>query len=359
MNSKLEQLLSDSSFVMWLRDKSPAEEQQRWERWLREDPGHQRLIREAKEIMGAVDSEYDIPDPNEELGKLDRVIDEYETRRNQKKVIFTFARDNQSYRMIGWWAAAAAILIAVLLGGLVGYFANQPGQSEGQEMVKAPRIETYHTDYGEKLTFRLSDGSIITLNGNSSLIFSSTIEEGLNTEVELEGEAYFNIAHLEGEDQRTFTVQTEDGSIRVLGTRFAVNTFRNETKTVLEEGKVAIKNRGSSTGYELAPGQLARFKSHDNKITVKKVNTQLYTSWTQDKLVFENTSMREVSERIEDNFGVEVVLEQSFKQETLSGSIKSTSLKVLKEALEEVLKTGIALQDNQLIIGMEYIKESP
>ncbi|WP_185958389.1 FecR family protein [Fodinibius sediminis] len=348
----MEYLLADRSFVLWLRDECSVEEQKQWDRWLRESPEHQMFVREAKEIVMAVDDEYDIPDPRKELERMDRVIDEHESRQQWEKVIFTFGRDNQPYRVISRWSAAAAIMIAVILGGLIGYYTNKTDGLTEPEIVEIPKIEEYHTDYGEKLTFKLSDGSRITLNGNSSLTFSSTVEKGLNTEVRLEGEAYFNIAHLEDEDQRTFTVQTGDGSIQVLGTRFVVNTFRDETKAVLEEGKIAI-NTGSTTDYELTPGQLARFKSHDNKITVKEVDTQLYTSWTENKLIFEHAPMTAVSERIEDIFGVEVVLGKYLKHETLSGSIKSTSLQVLKEALEEVLKTDISQHENQLLIGMK------
>lgn len=353
MDNKLEQLLADPSFVLWLRGECSAEEQKQWDQWLQDEPEHQRLIREAKEIVVAVDREYDISDSQKELERLNRVIDRYELRQKQKKVIFTFSSDNQPYRTIGRWAAAAAIVIAVVLGGMVGYYANETGQTAEQEIVETPRIEEYRTDYGEKLMFRLSDGSRITLNGNSSLTFSSTVEKGLNTEVRLEGEAYFNIAHLTGEGQRAFTVQTDDGTIQVLGTRFAVNTFRNETTTVLEEGRVTISNTGSTMNYELAPGQLARFKSNDNKIAIKEVNTQVYTSWKEDKLVFIETPMREVATRIEDTFGVEVVLAENVADESLSGSIKSTNLDVLEEALEEIFKTDIVQQDSKMFIAID------
>src|SRR5690625_876105 len=240
MNNSLEQLLADSSFVAWLNGECSQEEQTKWDQWLREDPKHQILVREAKEIALAVGSEYDIPDPEKELERLDWVIDRYESQKKHKQVILTFARDNQPYRAIGRRVAAAAIVIAVLLGGVVDYYVHTPWQDGQQEIVETPRADQYRTDYGEKLTFRLSDGSRITLNGNSSLTFSSVVEKGLNTKVWLEGEAYFNIAHLEDSQQRTFSVQTEDGSIRVLGTRFSVNTFRGETRTVLEEGEVTV-----------------------------------------------------------------------------------------------------------------------
>lgn len=353
MNNTLEQLLADPFFILWVKGECSAEQKKYWNSWLLEKPEYQALVREAKEIIVAVDSDYDTPDSQRELEKLDWQIDQYERCQRQKQLIFTFSSDYQLYRTIGRWATAAAIVIAVMLGGMMGYYANEAGQTTEQEIVETPRIEEYRTDYGEKLMFRLNDGSRIMLNGNSRLTFSSTGEQGLNTEVWLEGEAYFNIVRLEDEQQRIFTVQTDDGAIQVLGTRFAVNTFRDETTTVLEEGKVTISNRGSTADYELAPGQLARFKFNDNKVTVKEVSTPVYTSWTEDKLIFIETPMKEVANRIEDMFGVEVMLAAYVADESLSGSIKSTNLQVVKEALEEILKTAIVQEDNQLFIGID------
>jgi ferric-dicitrate binding protein FerR (iron transport regulator) len=279
MNTTLENLLADTSFVLWLKGEGSADQREYWNNWLKEDPDRHRIVREAKEIIEAIDSEYETPNPHTELEKLDHTIDQYERRINQKhrKVIGNIPEQyDKGYQTIGIRVAAAAILILVILGSVMGYYLNRDEGSVNQaaETVE-PLIEEYHTDYGEKLTFRLSDGSQITLNANSDLKFSSKIEKGLNTEVWLEGEAYFDIAHLEGEQLRTFTVHTDDGSIQVLGTRFAVNTFRGVTRTVLEEGKVNISNSGSSASYELAPGELAQFKSNDNKIAVKKVNTRI------------------------------------------------------------------------------------
>src|SRR5699024_5502791 len=296
MKNTLEQLLSDSSFVRWLKDEASPEDEQKWEMWLREDPEHRLLVREAKQIVVAMERENHIPDPNVELEKLDQSIDRHERKKKRERLMAAFSSDYQPYRRIGRRAVAAAILMVVMLSSVIGYYFNGEGVIPRDEIVETPRVDKYHTDYGEKLTFRLSDGSRIMLNGNSTLVFSSTVEKGLNTEVQLEGEAYFNIARLEDEDQRTFTVQTDDGAIQVLGTRFAVNTFREETKAVLEEGSVTIQSAGSSATYELAPGQLARFKSHDNKIAIQEVNTALYTSWREGKLRFAHTPRKKVED---------------------------------------------------------------
>lgn len=354
MNNSLENLLANPTFVLWLKGKCSPEEKKKWDQWVEEDPDHYRLVREAKEIVVAVDNEHDIPDPEIELEKLNRDIDHYEFHKKNKQLILTFSGDNQPYRAIGRRVATALLLLALLMGGVTGYYFNEGAQIAEQEVVEAPRVDEYQTDYGEKLTFRMSDGSRIILNGNSRLTFSTIVKKGLNTNVWLEGEAYFDIAHLEDKDQRTFTVQTDNGEIQVLGTRFAVNTFRDKTMAVLEEGKINITNNNrSSVSYEIEPGQQARFKAQDNKIAIKEVDTRIYTSWTEDKLTFENTPMTEVANRIEDIFGLDVVLSSRFRNETLSGTIKSNNMNVLTQALEEILMSNIKRQGKQLHIGVD------
>lgn len=351
MNNSLEDLLADKSFVLWLRGEATAKQKEYWDEWLNNDPDRQLIVREAKDIINTIDNEYEVPDPYDELEKLDHAINQYESNQQLNRLISSYSNYNHSYRTMARHTAAALLILAVILGGAVGFFYINGDLSGSNEIAETQQTEHYSTDYGEKITFRLSDGSRITLNGNSSLTFSSTKKNGLSTEVWLEGEAYFQITNLEGDKQRAFNVRTNDGTVSVLGTRFVVNTFRGETKTVLEEGRVTINNPGSIANYELSPGELARFRAEDSTITIKEVNTQVYTSWIEDKLTFENTPMIEVAKRIEDTFGVEVVLSTQLRDETLSGSIKSSNLNVLKEALKEILHTNIKQKKEKLIIG--------
>lgn len=351
MNNSLEDLLANKSFVLWLRGEASAEQNEYWDNWLNNNPEQQLIVREAKDIINTIDSEYEVPDAHEELEKLDHAIDQHENKHQFKRLNNFYSNSSHYYRNVARRTAAAFLIFAVLIGGAIGFYYVNNNLSGSNKIAENKHKDQYSTDYGEKITFRLSDGSRITLNGNSSLTFSSSQESGLSTEVWLEGEAYFDITHLEENKQRAFTVRTNDGTVSVLGTRFVVNTFRGETKTVLEEGKVTINNPGSSANYELSPGELARFKANDTKITIKEVNTQVYTSWTEDKLIFENTPMTEVANRIEDTFGVRVSLSTPLTDETLSGSIKSSNLNVLKEALKEVLNTNIEQKKEILIIG--------
>src|SRR5699024_7045779 len=199
--------------------------------------------------------------------------------------------------------------------------------------------------------------SRIVLNANSTLRFSSALNNGLNTQVWLRGEAYFDIAHLEEDRRRTFTVHTGDGDIRVLGTRFTVNTFAGGTQTALEQGKINIQikeDNGSgvpSPEFELSPGEMAQFAAGDNKIAVKEADMRLYTSWTEDKFTFAQTPMQDVARRIERTFGVDVIVGQQYKDELVTGTVRSDNLDVLTRALGKVLHAQVHRKAGELQIG--------
>jgi len=143
----------------------------------------------------------------------------------------------------------------------------------------------------------------------------------------------------------------------VLGTQFAVNTFSDGTQTALERGRINIRikeddGRGvPSSEYELCPGEMAQFTAHDNKIAVKKVDTKLYTSWTEDIFTFARAPMDDVARRIERTFGVEVIVSPTYEEERVTGTIRSDNLDVLARALGKVLDTEVHRKAGTLQIG--------
>src|SRR5690625_5692154 len=82
--------------------------------------------------------------------------------------------------------------------------------SEMNTQVAEVRTERVETDYGETRRISFSAGSVIVLNANTQLIYS--IESGSrDVEVELNGEAWFDIAQSEN---RTVSVHTPDGRVQ-------------------------------------------------------------------------------------------------------------------------------------------------
>src|SRR5262249_50050225 len=110
---------------------------------------------------------------------------------------------------------------------------------------------TLRTSRGGQTSVALEDGSKVWLNAASSLRFPVAFT-GTTREVEVTGEAYFEIAK---HPDRPFIVHAPGGDIRVLGTSFNINAYTDEpqVKTTLVDGAVQLM-KGDAT-QKLRPGQ--------------------------------------------------------------------------------------------------------
>lgn len=223
-----------------------------------------------------------------------------------------FAREATRERLprkrVGRWLRpmAASLLIAIGAGVIVWY------SIEG-----AP---TYSTEIGEQSSFVLDDGSAVELNARSRLVVRFTERE---RHVELrEGQALFRVAK---DVTRPFVVTAGGTRVKAVGTAFDV--YRKSTGTVVTvvEGKVLVERQGSSaeepravpaasthptsqarrtsaaTGSSMAndwlvsAGEQMRVSGTDLEAP-KRADLAVAVAWTQKKLAFDLTPLREVVE---------------------------------------------------------------
>lgn len=152
----------------------------------------------------------------------------------------------------------------------------------------------FETPRGGQYNITLSDGTVVYLNAESKLKYP-IVFRGKERLVELEGEAYFDVkkSSLNG-DEKPFIVKTAKQTITVLGTQFNVNAYTNsylnEQRTTLVEGKVFVEN--DKKHIILKPGNQVIIKG--GQLISKKVDVKTYTSWVNDTFIFEDTELREV-----------------------------------------------------------------
>ena len=151
----------------------------------------------------------------------------------------------------------------------------------------------------------LLDGTKVWLNSDSELRFPVTFV-GDRRNVEIEGEAYFEVAKDEG---KPFHVLANGVDIKVLGTSFNVNARENSCVTTLVEGLVRMKH-GLQDSVELHAGQQACV-SGIGKIHVQEVDTRYYTSWMNNMFAFRETPLREIANVLEEWYGCECRFETS------------------------------------------------
>lgn len=231
--------------------------------------------------------------------------------------------------------------ILVGKGGVLQYAANQD-----QTLKKA----VYHTlavDRGAEFQLVLPDGTKVWLNSDSRLRYPDVFNEAIR-KVYLEGEAYFEVAHLE---KQPFIVSGEKYDIRVLGTKFNVSCYAGEQQVVatLVEGKIAYRT-GEQQG-ELQPGWQCLYDTEKRATEVRKVNVAQYISWKNGLFIFENIRMEELAKQMERWYNVDVVFtDNDVRNSSFSGAMERYKpVSYLISMLNETNTVECRLESNTLI----------
>ncbi|CAN0506351.1 unnamed protein product, partial [Scytosiphon promiscuus] len=148
-----------------------------------------------------------------------------------------------------WRNFAASTAIFFLFGLSIYFFLSDISFGSKKERLAisdSPTMVEKSISAGKKLNFTLPDGSVIKLNGQSTLSFKENFQEGLLREVYLEGEAFFNVAK---NAKKPFVIHTSYSEVKVLGTSFNVNAFpeNKEVKVSVSTGKVLVKQKSNET----------------------------------------------------------------------------------------------------------------
>ena len=146
----------------------------------------------------------------------------------------------------------------------------------------------------------LADGTEVTLNAGSRLKYPEEFV-GDSREVELSGEAYFNVT----KSGQPFVVNIDGSKIRVYGTRFNVKGRSQKTvETVLIEGKIGFKSPGRDE-IQVVPGEQVAYNVGSGDIKVERVDVQYATAWLNNVFRYRDKPLDLVLEDISTWYGVE------------------------------------------------------
>lgn len=190
----------------------------------------------------------------------------------------------------------------------------------------------------------LSDGTSVRLNSGSRLRFPSEFGSG-NREVEVEGEAFFEVAK---DTNHPFIVRTGPANIHVLGTSFNLNTYnKGIVKTSLLSGSVLITD-GSGHELHLKPGFEAEFSS-ERGFTERAFDQDDVLSWMKGIYYFHNTPLSELKPVIERWFDIDVVFDQDeLTDRRISGLLEKDELNNFLKDLQGTVHINFYQKGNTL-----------
>jgi ferric-dicitrate binding protein FerR (iron transport regulator) len=195
----------------------------------------------------------------------------------------------------------------------------------------------------------LPDESIVTLNGNSSIWYESTWKEDKDREVHLIGEAFFSVRHKPSHTR--FLVHTSQLQVEVLGTKFNVSDRKDKTQVVLLEGKVELTHlkRNNKEKLLMKPGELVVVSPGERVMAQKIVKPEVYASWKDNELTFDETPLGEIASLLEENYGYQVTFsDAALAQKKFNGVFPADDLSLLFEAISTSFGIKIIQDKNSL-----------
>ena len=235
--------------------------------------------------------------------------------------------EKRKERQITFWSLyrqVAAVLIPLLAISALIYYYSFP-----QEKFKSQSWLEINVPVGARVEFLLPDSTSGWLNSGAMLKYPAEFSE--HRQVELSGEAFFNVKHIEKSD---FTVNVTDMKIKVLGTKFNVSAYNDDAvnEVVLKEGKVEINGNSIPFSQILKPGEKISYNHFKNTVVKTNVDPNEYMAWTKGYLVINNEPFVVAAKRLERWYGVDILIqEEALKKFRLKATFK-------EEPLEEVLR---------------------
>jgi transmembrane sensor len=332
------ELALDEHFRRWVIDPTHDRETY-WQSFLEKHPYQQAVVEEARALVSrlVINAEQASPETLQRMWAAiqqgqptDQQTDYLEltndTEANDTPVIPL--TDSRRWWQRGTYRVAAAALAIFLLGGPL-WLQLQPAE---------PLV--YQTAFGKTQTVRLPDGSVVMLNGNSRLNVPGDWTGEDTRVVTLDGEAFFSVAKQKNADGQPvkFRVRTPDLTVEVLGTQFNVSHRRSQTEVVLQEGSVQITDPNTNAAPTLMqPGERVTYSTTDHRLVKRAVDTQLFTLWRDNLLVFRDQPIADIVQQLEDNYGLRIEIRAAgLAQRTFSGSIPTDSVQLFFTKLEKL-----------------------
>ena len=183
--------------------------------------------------------------------------------------------------------AYAAVIGLFIMSGIVLFQFNSNG--------KSPLVANCVTNAGEMKVLKLPDGSIITMNGASSVSYELTLNA---RKIKLSGQAHFEVAP---NKSAPFSIVTPKGSVTVLGTGFDVVAYPNKEMSVsVNHGKVKVQHDNKEVILTKGMSAITN-KSDLNKVEMDSTSVV----WRGEFIEFNNANLSKVCTTLENKYNVQ------------------------------------------------------
>ncbi len=206
---------------------------------------------------------------------------------------------------------------------------------------------------GKKFDLVLSDGTSIKLNAGSTVKYPVQFVETSKRVVQIWGEAFFDVTK---DEARPFQVIANNVQVEVLGTKFNVSSYPedDDISTVLVEGSVKLSNNAAEeeNSFVIVPNQKASWNKENATMTIEEVETDIYTSWINGRMIFKNIPFKNIRKKLERRYNVTIINNnKALDEKFYNASFDIETIEQVMKAFKENYSIDYEIADNQIIIN--------
>lgn len=283
---------------------------QEFQKWLLQDPRHEFEFQTFRDIWGAT------------------AFDEAVAALNPKTM--------GHQRSHAWTVCGGAVAACIAL--IVGLW-------QGPDFVVAWQAD-YMTAPGDQSAVVLPDGSSMLLNTDTAVTID--FQDGRRHVRLLKGEAFFDVKH---DQTHPFHVASGYGDVAVKGTAFSVRTDSEETKVILERGRVDVVCLcASGTEVQLLPGQTVT-ASAKMLSPISNLDADRALAWRNGRITFDDVQLVQVISELSRYYpGRIFIASNRAKQLVVSGNYRLDNIEGAISMLADVAGVSMTRLPGGVII---------
>lgn len=313
--------------MKYLLNEATADESEVVHNWISEAAANKEYYNQLKTIW----------DSSKKLAATSNVDENIAWQNFQHRIATAPSPENILKRnRFGWMKIAAAITLLVSIG-LVTYFSVNKKNNLEMDFVKTS---------GNILTDTLTDGSVVTLNKNSSISYPKIFNEKSRA-VTLNGEAFFAVAP---DKKKPFVITVNNVQITVVGTSFNINSKTGNTEVIVETGIVNVTKGGNT--ITLTAGEKLQIPADNSIGTKQPLNDKLYNYYRTKEFVCDDTPLWKLVQVLNEAYSANISIgRKELNNYKLNTTFNNESLDKILEIIHLTFDIEVVKQNGQIILN--------
>jgi transmembrane sensor len=210
--------------------------------------------------------------------------------------------------------------------------------------------QTYRTSTAEMRILHLPDGSVLHLNARTTIRWSGFLGERRATLIA--GQVLFQVAH---DAAHPFYVQTDDGLVRVLGTKFDLNRHSDATILTVLEGAVDVQSSSEARSWHRIVYADQRLAYGPNGLIddVRPVDASRAVRWREFSLDLEKVPLSAVIEELSRYTDQPILLrDDRLKAHQIVGTLQVRDIREALHDLEEISPVVVRQDGTAFVVDL-------